>query len=34
MFDHLFLSYWNSTLVEANFIVFLNLLGSLFLGTL
>lgn len=34
MFNSLFLSYWNENMIEANFIIFLNLLGALFLGTL
>lgn len=34
MFNHLFTSYWNQTMLETNFIIFLNLLGALILGTL
>ena len=34
MFSNLFMSYWNETMIETNFIIFLNLLGALILGTL
>lgn len=34
MFNSLFFAYWNQSMIEANLIIFLNLMGALFLGTL
>lgn len=34
MFNSLIASYWNTTMIETNFIIILNLLGALLLGTL